>query len=312
MPTNASGGFITALEASLANGAHGWAVTGVTERSETRLSAVSVTGSTTGSVTGSTSGTITGGEGSVTGSVTGSTTGSTSSTNTSITVDVLTVSLEAANLRLPGSAAPMRLTYVSTKVDTVFTSAVIRQAGAELTSTDASLEATMRGLAAAFQTAQDAALTTALGGPVAVTPTAPATASGALIAALKASLADPAAAWSVIGGTTTTSKEPAQEPGGALEMVVARIDHIVALSSPLVRVAVGARPPLSISYIGSTDAEGTYLESRLYVDGRLFMATDEDLHDQILALAVDAAPDIDAEVTASLVLGPQTEEDLAA
>ena len=144
-----------------------------------------------------------------------------------------------------------------------------------------------------------------------------AVASTALITALKASLADADAQWSVIGGTRNEIKEPTQASGEGglepMEMTVVRVDYTVALSSPVVRVAVGAYGPLNIAYIGSTEGDGeTYLRSSLYIDGHLFTAVDEALHDQVMALADIATDAIDAEVTASLEHGPQSNEDLEA
>lgn len=144
-----------------------------------------------------------------------------------------------------------------------------------------------------------------------------AVASAALISALKASLADADAQWSVIGGTRNEIKEPTQASGEGglepMEMAVVRVDHTVALSSPVVRVAVGAYGPLNIAYIGSTDGDGeTYIQSSLYIDGHLFTATDAALHAQIMAMAETATDAIDEAVTASLEHGPQSNEDLEA
>lgn len=141
-------------------------------------------------------------------------------------------------------------------------------------------------------------------------------ASSSLITALKASLADVSAQWSVIGGTRNEIKEPTQASGEEglepMQMAVVRIDHTVALSSPVVRVAIGAYGPLNIAYIGSTDGGGVYLRSSLYMDGHMFTAIDAVLHAQVMALSAAVTASIDSVVTASLAHGPQSNEDLEA
>lgn len=327
MSTNASPALIAALRASLANTAHGWVVIGASESSSTRLSEVSVTGSVSGSTTGSTSGSITGGEGEVTGSVSGSVAGSTSSTNASITTDTLTVTLLAQHLLAPGGTQ-LQLTYISTKINGTFTSAKIKQAGSDLVSTDTALDATMRGLAAAYQAARDAELATLFastgsgsgsggggqaGGTGNAAGGAATTASAQMIANLKLSLADPNAKWAVQGGTTNVIKEPKQgaadEP---LQMVVVRIDRQVTLGSPLVRVAINAWAPLVFAYTGSTNAQGVYQSGILYMDGKAYDVNDTALDAQIMALAATAWADGNAHLIESLAFGPQTNAQIEA
>lgn len=129
-------------------------------------------------------------------------------------------------------------------------------------------------------------------------------ASPALVAALKTSIAAPDAAWSVIGYARSTRSEMSVDEVGLMTMIP-REDVTIALSSPVVRVGVGALAPLNIAYIGHEDGAGGYLGAEIYVDGVALTVDDVALHNQALSLAGSTAASIDANVTASLVIGPQ-------
>lgn len=184
--------------------------------------------------------------------------------------------------------------------------------GAQYTVSDTALDTTIKVLAAAFLAASDEALTelfttgtSGSGGGSTTTVLFPA--SEDLIDAIKASLADPAAQWTVTGRAVNVIRE-AQGKGGTsgVSTAVSRIDHVVTLSSPLIRVAVGARAPLAFCYIGSTTPAGVYASSEIYIDGKLFTTVDYDLHGSIMDLAEAERLALDTAVTDSLALGPQT------
>lgn len=206
----------------------------------------------------------------------------------------------------PGAPGIIVITYGSSAVSQ------LDFGGAQYTVSDSALDTTIKVLAAAFLADTDDALTDLFttgvssgGGGSSTTVSLPASVD--LIAALKASLADTDAHWSITGSAVNVIREAKGQGGtSSVSTAVSRIDHVVTLSSPLIRVAVGARAPLAFCYIGSTTPAGVYTSSEIYIDGKLFTVADSVLHDLIMDLAEAERLALDAAVTDSLALGPQT------
>lgn len=288
MATNASAGFITALKASLANGSAGWAVKSVTETSATRLSNVAgILAATSGG-----GGTITGGEGTIA-AVSGAGGSVAAAATTRVTT---TVTLEAANMRLSGSAVtPMRFVYSAIKDDGVFASAVIRLDGSELTTTDSALNSTINTLVTAFQAAKDTALTTALGtSPVSAGSDALAVPSDLLIA-VKASLANSDHDWLVQGRSEQLLPRPptVQDGSGRPEtrtcITVSLISRVTRDADTLAIVTGVVIPsdsniPGTVTYMAQIDEQGALAEAQIMVGASLWRTTDSALHSQIIAL----------------------------
>lgn len=272
---NASAGLIAALKASLANSAAGWAVTSVRETSTVRVASV------TGSVAGSASGTISEGSGTLTGSTTGST------NSTSSTKEITTIALKA-------TAPALSLIYETSYVDGAFTEAWIQIDGASLRTTDSALNTTIMGLATAYCSARDTALTTVLN----ATPADPLAIPSDLRTALLATLGDFGDGWSV-----QSRSEQVVRAGDGHRLVT------VSLISTTVRAAVGSRIPANVTYLVKLGLGGQVVEATVMIGATAWRTTDATLHTTIMALGDAFVTAKQSALTASFELGPQVFED---
>lgn len=134
-------------------------------------------------------------------------------------------------------------------------------------------------------------------------------ASAPLLTALKASLQDAAHGWQVGAYVENDVKEPTTIAGGVtISSAIVRKERIVSLFSPLIRIAPGERAPLGISYIGALNAADVYQSATLIINGTAFTTTDSALHTIVMAMVSTVQTDTDADITASLTLGPQVFE----
>lgn len=259
MPTNASAGLVTALKASLADAAALWSVTAIAE-------AVAVS---------SVAGTIADGAGTV---------AATQRLETRIAL--ASPKVRAAS----GSPAPLRLDYVQVKVAGVYSEAHIIANGLVLRTTDAALDTTVMGLAAAYTSAQDTALTAALDAGPAAEPDGVMPAG--TVTALIASLADEAAGWTVRARTDVVL------PAGRTLTVVLGADGVtvaaVAASAP------GLRVPALVTYTATLSAAGALLDAAVIANGTGLRAASTALHAAIMALADDWLAAQQADIDAAL------------
>lgn len=267
----ASGSLITAIKNSLADGAVGWAVVSVSEKSQTRVASVS--GSVSGSTTGSTTGTITGGEGEVTGSTSGSVTGSTSSTPTTEVVTL--VGLTASHLPISvGATTRMRINYESHAADGAFAYGVLEWNNSQYRSTDSALNTTIMALATAFVTPGDAALIAVLNAGPQTSTAIPA----GLLSAIAASLAGSTAGWAV------KAVNPTHLPDGSTQTTV-----IVNSTAGIVTVVDGNgtahKIPSTISYLYTISALGTLVDAAVIMNGARWATTDSALAATMTAMA---------------------------
>lgn len=252
---NASAGFITAIKASLANVSAGWAVTSVHETSTVRVSSVS--GSD----------------------------GSTSSASS--TKAITTIALKA-------NAPALSLVYRTSYVDGSFSEAWIQIDGASLRTTDSALNTTIMGLATAYCSARDTALTTILN----ATPTDPLAIPSDLKAALLETLADSDAGW-----TVQSRAEQVIRAGDGHRLVT------VSLISTTVRAAVGSRIPANVTYLVKLGLGGQVVEATVMIGATAWRTTDATLHSTIMALGDAFVTAKRTAFTASFELGPQVFED---
>lgn len=149
MPTSASGGLVTALKTSLADATHGWAVTAVEDAGASEQQIVSVAQHTE---------TLLDAYG-------GSAPLRTTTFDVSSTAgQSLKITVQAAHLlAAAGATSLLTIAYTSRWVNGVYSSGLIDTNGAQLTTSDAALDTTLRALATAFLSAKDTALTAALG-----------------------------------------------------------------------------------------------------------------------------------------------------
>jgi len=268
----ASSALIVALKASLADAAAAWTVTAASE--QTSVQSI---------VTGSVSGTVAGGEESVSGSVA---TADKTTVRTSVSLKSGTVP------RAAGAADRARLDYVEVKVNGLFTHGELTMDGAQLRSTDTALNTTLAALAAAFLAAKDASATAALAsGPQtadALTIPAP------LLAALKTSLADAGAEWSVRNRSENVTGEGAAR----------QTDIAVNLGSATVKAAAGSPVPAQFTYMSRRDTFGAFAGATIFMDGAAWRSADAALDSTVLAMAAAWLENQSAALTGGLTAGP--------
>lgn len=258
---NASAGLITALKASLANSGHGWTVASVSETSDTRLSAVSVSGSV------STAQVPSDGVNPPTVNVTGST----SSSNASITTVKTTIDLVATGLPIASSsAAQMKMTYQSVAVDGSFSYGVIVWTGKQYKTTDAALNTTITGLASTWQSAGDTALKDLLNAGAASNTHGVVSIPSGLLNAVKASLAGTAAGWEVRGRHAAALADGSTQ----VTVIVHSATGIVQLTDTNGDTHL---VPTTISYLYTVDAAGSLTDATLMMQGAGWRTTDSTL-----------------------------------
>lgn len=266
MAADASPDLITALKASLADEAKGWSVQAVRQRKDI----ASVSGSVAGAIAGvaghfeSFTGTWTldGGGGSVTGTTT--------------SAERLRTSVELVAGSIVHGAAPMRLTYSEVKVGGSFSEAFVEVDGSELRSTDAVLNTTIIGLAAAFQAARDAALIEALDAPD------PLELSDGIAEGLIASLADEDARW------VCTSSGTMPFYGGA-----GGIMRSISLYSPAKKVG---GMPAQIQYQEQAAIDGTLIVAQVTSAGGIYRTRNADLRAAIMARGATFSSQLTADL----------------
>lgn len=158
MPTNASGGLVTALKSSLADSNDGWSVVQVID-----------TSAQSSYVTDA-------------------------DERIFLTYDTRSVTMKAAALTIDvDSSSPMVLTYLSIWSNGVFYEGRIVANGGEWRTTDSALDTTVRALAATHLSTRDTRLTAALNASASTVDVIPSD----VLTAIKASLADTAMEWEV-------------------------------------------------------------------------------------------------------------------
>lgn len=130
-------------------------------------------------------------------------------------------------------------------------------------------------------------------------------ASAPLLTALKASLQNASHGWQASSFVENTSSTPGVDPDTMLATVTVSKQVIVALFSPKIRIAIGDRAPLSITYIATLNETNVYQSAKLMIDGLSYTTTDTALHTIVMAMINARLTTMQANVIASLNNGPQ-------
>lgn len=164
------------------------------------------------------------------------------------------------------------------------------------------------------------------------------TASAGLIAALKASLADSDAGWTVrrvseekwlasvtgstaavtgtvaaVSGTITGGNGSVTGGGGSVTggsgstSSAAAVRTTVEMSAPSLRAGVGSRAALALTYV-SVAVAGSFSEAFIRANGAEFRSTDSALDTTVQVLATAFLAAADTALTAALVAGPQDDD----